>query len=74
VTAFVADVVDVEAERARLEKERATVARGIASAEGKLSNAKFVANAPPAVVEAERKRLAEMQGRLDAIDGALAAL
>ncbi|MFW6146014.1 MAG: valine--tRNA ligase [Planctomycetota bacterium] len=74
VTAFVADVVDVAAERARLEKERATVARGIASAEGKLNNEKFLANAPANVVEGERQRLAEMQGRLDAIDSALAAL
>ncbi len=74
VTAYVADVVDVEAERARLEKERATVARGIASADGKLNNDKFLAKAPAAVVDGERRRLAEMQERLKAIDAALGAL
>jgi len=74
VTAYVADVVDVAAERRRLQKERQTVARGIAAAEGKLTNEKFLANAPAAVVESERKRLAEMQARLEAVDQALAAL
>ncbi len=74
VTAFIADVVDTAAEKARLEKERQTVARGVAAAEGKLNNDKFIANAPATVVESERTRLAEMQGRLAAIDQAIAEL
>ncbi len=74
MSVFVADVVDVEAERTRLEKDQATVARGVAAASGKLGNEKFVANAPAAVVDAERKRLAEMQARLAAIERALAEL
>ena len=41
---------DVEAERERLRKE-------IARAEGMLANERFVANAPPEVVEAEREKL-----------------
>ena len=41
---------DVDAERARLQKE-------IARAEKMLANERFVANAPPEVVEAERAKL-----------------
>ena len=41
---------DVEAERARLEKE-------IARAEAMLANERFVANAPADVVDAEREKL-----------------
>ena len=74
VSAFVADVVDVPAERARLSKERQTVAKGIAGSEGKLNNEKFLAKAPPDVVAAEKQRLAEMQARLEHIDKALADL
>ena len=44
------DTGDVEAERARLGKE-------IARAEGMLANERFVANAPPDVVESERAKL-----------------
>ena len=51
---------DAEAERARLQKE---IARG----EGMLANAKFVDNAPPQVVEAEREKLARYRRELDAL-------
>ena len=51
---------DAEAERARLQKE---IARG----EGMLANAKFVDNAPPQLVEAEREKLARYRRELDAL-------
>jgi valyl-tRNA synthetase len=51
---------DAEAERARLLKE---IARG----EGMLANARFVDNAPPQVVEAEREKLARYRRELDAL-------
>jgi valyl-tRNA synthetase len=51
---------NVEAERERLRAE-------IARAEGMLANERFVANAPPAVVEAEREKLARYRRELDAI-------
>ena len=51
---------NVEAERERLQKE-------IARAEGMLSNERFVQNAPPEVVEAEREKLARYRRELDAI-------
>ena len=51
---------DAAAERARLQKE---IARG----EGMLANAKFVDNAPPQLVEAEREKLARYRRELDAL-------
>ncbi len=53
---------NVEAERDRLQKE-------IARAEGMLANERFVANAPPDVVEAERAKLERYRRELDAIGG-----
>ena len=50
------------AEIARLRKE-------IARAEGMLGNERFVANAPPDVVEGEREKLARYRRELDALGG-----
>jgi valyl-tRNA synthetase len=54
---------DVETERARLEKE-------IARAEGMLANERFVANAPAAVVDAEREKLERYRREFAALDPA----
>ncbi len=51
--------VDPEAEKARLDKEIARLEGEIKKAEAKLSNSSFVDKAPAAVVDQERKRLAE---------------
>ncbi len=51
--------VDVAAERAKLEKELEYYQGFVASIEKKLSNEKFVNNAPAPVVERERKKLAD---------------
>ncbi len=50
--------VDVAAEKLRLAKEVARLEGEIARATTKLSNEAFVAKAPPAVIEQERKRVA----------------
>jgi len=53
----IADVIDVAAEISRLEKEIAKLDSEIDKFQKKLGNEKFVAKAPEAVVETERKRL-----------------
>ncbi|MBS3897172.1 valine--tRNA ligase [Silanimonas sp.] len=54
-----AGLVDLEAERTRLDREIQRVAGEIAKCKAKLDSSTFVANAPAAVVEQERRRLAE---------------
>ena len=49
--------IDVEAERARLAREITRLQGEIIKAQGKLGNESFVARAPAAVVEQERRRL-----------------
>jgi len=51
----------VATEQARLDKELAKQQSEIERFEKKLANEKFVANAPEAVVEAEREKLADAQ-------------
>ena len=51
------DMVDAEAEKARLKKELEKAEKEIAILERKLSNAEFVAKAPEKVVEGEREKL-----------------
>ncbi len=64
----VADVIDVAAEKARLDKEVGKQQSEIDRFEKKLANEKFVANAPEEVVETEREKLADarqVQARLN---------
>ena len=57
--------VDIDAERARLGKEITRLEGEITKANGKLSNDKFVAKAPPAVIEQERQRVTDYGATLD---------
>jgi valyl-tRNA synthetase len=66
--------IDVKAERERLTKEITRLENEIAKANGKLGNEAFVAKAPPAVIEQERKRLAEFEGTLDKLRNQLNGL
>ncbi len=56
--------IDVAAEKARLGKEAARLEGEIAKANGKLSNEAFVAKAPPAVIDQEKKRVADFTATL----------
>ena len=57
-------LVDPEAERTRLDKEIKRVEIEITKCNGKLASETFVQNAPPAVVEQERKRLVDWNHQL----------
>jgi valyl-tRNA synthetase len=56
-----AGVIDLDAERARLEKEQTKARNEIASITAKLSNEAFLNRAPEEVVEEQRERLDELQ-------------
>ena len=66
--------IDVEAEKARLSKEAKRLEGEIVKANGKLSNEAFCAKAPAAVLEQERKRLADFGATLVRINEQLARL
>ncbi|HYD75453.1 valine--tRNA ligase [Ramlibacter sp.] len=66
--------IDVAAEKARLSKEAARVEGELAKAQGKLSNQAFVAKAPAAVIEQERKRIADFGATLARLREQLARL
>jgi valyl-tRNA synthetase len=54
-------LIDVAAERARLDKQMEKTRAELAKANGKLANENFVNNAPEAVVLQERERVAEFE-------------
>jgi valyl-tRNA synthetase len=56
--------IDVAAEKVRLGKEEARLQAELAKANGKLGNEAFVAKAPAAVIEQERRRIAEFASLL----------
>ena len=66
--------VDVEAEKARLGKEVARLEGEIAKTQVKLSNEVFVSRAPPAIIEQEKKRMADFSATLSKIKGQLSRL
>jgi valyl-tRNA synthetase len=67
-------LIDLDAEKARLGRELDKVLQDIARIMQKLGNEKFVANARPDVVEAERERLEICNMLKDKTEKALARL
>jgi valyl-tRNA synthetase len=66
--------IDVAAEKLRIGKEADRVSGELAKAQGKLSNQAFVAKAPPAVIEQERKRIADFSATLGKLQDQLQRL
>jgi valyl-tRNA synthetase len=66
--------IDAAAEKVRLGKEEARLQGELTKANGKLSNQAFVAKAPAAVIEQERKRIADFTAALEKIRAQLKRL
>lgn len=62
-----AGLIDLDAERARLDKEVARVRAEVGKCEAKLANPTFVDHAPAAVVAQERARLADWTARHESL-------
>ena len=69
-----AGLIDVDAERARLEKNRARSEAGLAKVTGKLANEKFRTNAPADVIAKETGKLEALQQEIALFDEQLARL
>ena len=69
-----ADMIDLEKEKARLEGERKKTLGEIERLEKKLGNEGFVAKAPAAVVEGEKVKLGKYRDTLAGIEAAIAKL
>ena len=67
-------LIDTEAEREKAEAEIKRLQGFMAGIEKKLQNERFVQNAPAQVVELERKKLADAQSKIAALEATLKAL
>ena len=66
--------IDVEAELKKLNEELDYTRGFLKSVEKKLSNERFVNNAPPKVVELERKKVADAEAKIKTLEKSLASL
>lgn len=71
---YVHDMVDPQAERARLEKQKQDLEQAKNGVDRKLANENFVTKAKPEVVAQARERLQQLQEQLQAIETHLAEL
>jgi valyl-tRNA synthetase len=69
-----AELVDLQKERERLEKELSKARAALEAQEKKLSNEAFVSKAPEAVVAAEREKLEKAKALIENIKESLSGL
>lgn len=69
-----AELVDLEAERARLTKEKAAVQKQLDSARARLNNEAFTSKAPANVVQTARDNAARLEEKLRLLDESLRQL
>jgi valyl-tRNA synthetase len=69
-----ADSIDADAERERLQKEKAYLEGFLKSVDAKLSNERFVNNAKPEIIENERKKKADAEAKIKILEDNLALL
>jgi valyl-tRNA synthetase len=63
-----AGLIDKDAEKVRLTKEREKLSKDLAKSETKLANANFVDKAPAAVVEKEKVRVEEVRAAITRLE------
>lgn len=68
IAVAVAGLVDIDAEKARLGKERESVAKELGGVEGRLNNESFIGRAPAEIVEKTRKQVEDLRARLEKIE------
>ena len=66
-----AELVDLEKEKARMEKELASARKQLDGQIAKLSNEKFVSRAPEAVVNTEREKKAKLEALIENLEESL---
>lgn len=71
---YVHDVIDPEAERQRLLKQKEFIEKGIKPLAAKLGNENFVSRAAPEVVEQSRQKLKDLTDQLEAVEKLLLEL
>ena len=69
-----AGLIDLEIEQKRLQKEKDRLENALSGLEKKLSNEKFLSNAPDEIVAKEKQRQLEYRGNLDRLQQNLEAL
>ncbi|HEX3313538.1 MAG TPA: class I tRNA ligase family protein, partial [Gemmataceae bacterium] len=69
-----AGLIDVAAEKKRIEKEIGDKKKSLAGTQSKLANAGFVAKAPPDVVAQQREQVVELTKQIAALEANLAML
>jgi valyl-tRNA synthetase len=71
---YVHDVIDIEAERQRLEKQKQQIEKAKKAVDAKLDNDNFITKAKPEVVAQARARVAELSEQLKTVEKHLSEL
>ena len=71
---YVHDIIDPQAERKRLEKQKGQIEGAMKPVAAKLGNENFLAKAKPAVVTQAKEKLASLQEQLATVDKHLSEL
>jgi len=74
IQVYVHDVIDAEAERKRLEKQKEKTEKAQKAVEARLNNGDFISKAKPEVVAQARERLTELSDQLKTIEEHLSQL
>ena len=74
IQVYVHDVVDLEAEQARLEKQKQQIENARRTIEAKLNNENFISRAKPEVVSQTKQKLNELTEQLQTITKHLSQL